>query len=770
MDATEAKVARLQKLLPKMSPEVRAKAQGFLASHGVEQRTGFIGSGRGDQTEGLPPAGPEKPAFEDMVPSNAKIPEHPSALSTLGGDAASRLGALALGRFGGMTAGIGPAALRSGGTVERKAAEWAGQPPRDEAEVATLMSQGMPKEGGTDPVGELVRSTEEEHPGLEFAGTFLGRGGLPAYFEKKASEVLGAIARRSAEKAAANAPALSREAQQAAEMLEMAKPPAATSMLKQGAEGLKRGMITGALTSATNSAAEVADSELRTGTAGTDLASEIEKGIMSMLITGGTSSILSALGAIPKAIRDNRTNAGSGGLAEKVTRLERMKGGKIGPGGVTPPEGLSPLYAEAMVGGQPVAPGLRTGTVAEGPQQEGPVGELFRNKEPPALTRPGMRVQDLAAEKALVPVQQGIAETQTSEYRKIAQAQQQFLGSSAQHQQVEPKPIMKVLQKYITARTFKDGAPVPYADSGEPIQELNKLVITGDPVSSVESANALRRNPGFVRMKMSDALAMGLNVKGGAEAPIDSWVVVQPRMVNPVQLESAMQGINKTVANSKYTDAMHTDLQHAGFETRQLFEWPADAGPKPPSYHMVFPENRGAYAGSQYTGLPELDHTKGHTTLNGWAALQARASDLLKDTEKNLYRIGTNPAEATNETRGAEAILNSLRSMGEPGRNRADDALWNLGKDQRGGRKALGDMEAVNMIEGPGGLRKATELSNPLWPFREHDRRALTLRADPALQAAGRAGTVAGTAVPAAEALQPYLHQLLQGISARMGR
>jgi hypothetical protein len=50
----EAKIAKVQKLLPKMKdPANIAKAQQFLSAHGIEQRTGMIGSGTGSQVEGI---------------------------------------------------------------------------------------------------------------------------------------------------------------------------------------------------------------------------------------------------------------------------------------------------------------------------------------------------------------------------------------------------------------------------------------------------------------------------------------------------------------------------------------------------------------------------------------------------------------------------------------------------------------------------------------------------------------------------------------------
>lgn len=749
MDATEAKVARLQKLLPKMSPEVRAKAQDFLASHGVEQRTGLIGSGRGDQVEGLPPAGPEKPAFEDMVPSNAKIPEHPSALGMYTEDVIPKMLTGGLGVIQGASAGLAKPiahALASGEALSSMGS--VDTPEANAAREAALNGETNP----SDKASAAINQVEEEHPYMSATGTLasLGIGGLPALFERKSAQILEAIGARRAEKAAEIAAEMTPEAKKAARILASAKPAAETSLLKQGAKGFARGAMTGAATSAANSLGNVAESEMQGQGAGTDLASEMEKGIVSMLLTGGVSAVTSAMGAIPRAVRDNRTNLGSGGLAQKVERLER-RGGKVGPGGVTPPESLDPLYTEAMVGGQPIPEAYGAAKAAEGPYQPGAVGELFRNRQPPAVTRPGLAVQDIAAEKALGPVQAGISATKTDYLRRIQNAQDRFLGSSAQYQQVEPVEVADVLKKYIKARTFESGAAVPYANSGEPMTELNKLFVMGEPVSSAESANVLKRNPSAIRMPVQQANRLGLVVKGADEAAHDAWVVAEPRKVNPEQFESAMQGINKAAAESKTPDALHADLQHAGFKVRQRFEWPADAGPKPGNFQIG-------------------NREKGLDTVSGWAAIQARAHELMSETETKLYRIGTTAGDALGETRGADAIRNSLRSMGEPGRNLADDSLWGFAQSQPGGRRALMDMETVNAIEGPTGLRQRSNISLSTSRPTGHNVTAAALRLDPIFQAAGRAPTTAGAMAPGAEALQPYLQQLLQGISARMGR
>ncbi len=692
------KIAKVQELLPQMKdPEKIARAQQFLSSHGVEQRTGMIGSGTGSQVEGIEGSMGAQPSQELVT---ASMPETPGLGEYLGRDAARRMAAVALGFDKGLTGGIGHHLMTSNltGPIDR-----------------ALGLPGVEKE--TAKSAQNVEELSKEHPGLEAMGSIasLKFGGLPALIDSAVGKGLAKVGLRVAESAA---PAAALPATRVGEVVEKGGQ-AASATLPSMLRGALRGVGTALGMGAVEDIADAADNALREKPV--DMSNEGEKMVIRMML-GGTMGVLGgALSARAAANRDPLTNAGSAGTAQQLAKIERMKGGGVGLGGVEVPEKLQPLYAEAMAGGTESPKGLNAPVIAEGPHEPGPVGEMFRGEELPPVTRPGMAVQDVAAEKALIPVQKGIDETQTVTMAKIRNAQDRFLNSSAQHQQVEPTEISDVLKKYIHQRTFKDGAPVPYANSVEPITELNKLFVTGDPVSSAESAAAVARNPGSLRMKAGDAAKLGLKVPPG-DPTIEGgepWVVIEPRKVNPAQFESAMQGINKAAAESKVPDALHADLQQAGFKVRQKFEWPADAGPKPPP---VIVGNRAT----------------GQDTVTGWAAVQARAHELMSETEKNLYRLGTNPAEATGETRGADAILNSLRAMGRPGRNRADDALYNLGKNQPGGREALQNMEAVNLIEGPGGLRSKTEFTGGLFDvLRAHNRHAAGLRLDPTMQVLG---------------------------------
>jgi hypothetical protein len=224
--------------------------------------------------------------------------------------------------------------------------------------------------------------------------------------------------------------------------------------------------------------------------------------------------------------------------------------------------------------------------------------------------------------------------------------------------------------------------------------------------------------------------------------------------LNVKQFEELVDGVQKSakVANVRGdADKMHSEFLKAAMEDRKQVPWPKELGDEPVIHRL-------------------LSGDTGSRTITGWAAVQMKKHELLKELETDLFNMNTDRAQATNETTGARALRGSLKSVGQPGANKAEDAIYKLSINEPGGREALNDVLATNYIEGNSGLRKATELNNPWFPFRPHDRRALMLRADPLLQAAGKAPSLGGAASPGAEAIQPYLQQLLQGISARMGR
>ncbi len=785
-EPTPENIKQVQEMIkaPDVTPETKAKMDAWLAKATVP----------GGHT--LLPAGNwvERKMAEDSAAApltRTEMPEHPSLLGELGKSALA--GAVGLGR--GITGGLENVDIPS--PLDNQHGRDVGNSIRDK--VAHGLAN-EPGETSTETSGRVMSADP-----LSAAAGGLGSllvGGLPLLVEKGIARGMGAAGLGAAKSA----------------------------KFKQTLLGAGRGLGTALGTGAIEDAA--AASDLAANDKPVDMSLEGDKMSIRALLGLGGGALGGFLGARAASNRDPLTNAGAGGTAQQMVKLDRMKGGGTGLSGIEVPDKLKPLYAEAMAGGTPIAKGLheptigpptevtlagvdipesgmrpesmdylkgggeahggpvRLGVTPDGkvsvidgrhrisiareagedsipatvyrydnegnvlsttdsnvPLKNGPVGELFRGEETPAVTREGMAVRDVAAEKALLPVQKGIDETQTGQMVKIREAQARYMNSSAKHQKVEPTEISDVLQKYVKARTFEEGSPLPYANSGEPITELNKLLVVGHTVSSSSAAEAVQRNPGSFRIKLSEARRVGLDVPRGDEwiEGAEPWVVIEPRKVNPEQFESAMQGINKAAAESKVPDALHNDLQQAGFKVRQKFQWPADAGPPPPSVQMTFPEDRGTYSGALDTG----QRTKGHTTLNGWAAIQARAHQLMGETEKQLYRIGTNPSEATGETRGADAILNSLRGMGQPGRNRADDALYSLGVNQPGGRDALQNMEAVNLIEGPGGLRAKTEFTGGIFDIlRAHNRHAMGLRLDPAMRAAGDKLPRAGAALP----------------------
>jgi hypothetical protein len=865
------KIAKVKELLPKLKDPARiAKAQEFLAAHGEEQRTGLIGSGTGNQQEGL--AG-----LEDKLPEKvtATMPESPSALDAV----ASTLGAGAVGLDNGLFAGIPHRVAAADISSPLDTAHGKAVGDAIESKVA---------HGLANKEGESTADTEArisgENPLVTGAGevSSLLMGGLPALIDRGLARVM--------EKAGLKA--------------------APSAIGKQALLGAARGAGVGVASGAAQDAGEAADNALRGKPV--DMSLEGDKMAIRALLGGALGGVGGALGSRAAANLDPSTSAGAGGTAQQLLRIRRL-GGDVGLAGVEVPPSVKPLYEEAMAGGTDITPrigGLRhpghgdfetaenavggmvqqspedaaalqeylnvermranesnrygipnkltdqvngilsnaqaQGNAYAGPVYRGmskaeldsvlgsgsnksiwsvgstmdralahargpdsviveipghsgavPVGGVpgsntfeealvpkgtgwrlagqrdvggrtvytLENVDSPASYSgkfsPGSHVEDVAAEKALGPVQRGIAAADRGNAQKFQEIDQAFYNSSAKHQRFEPKEVTKTLQRFIKARTFKDGSPVPYANSGEPIKELNKLYDVGSPISAMDKKADQLAHPGSFAIRLEDARSIGFNVPAQPRNPMshvpgpeqEAFVVITPKMVSPEQFEQAMQGINNAAKAAEVRgspDALHAELQQAGFKDRREIKWPAE-----------IPWPKGVSRQVHLT----LPGDKGSTTLNDWAAIQAQKAEKLGNMERDLFFMGTTPAEATNETTGARAILNALKTVGNPGSSRAERSLSKFAVDQPGGREALNDMESVNMIEGASGLRNKLGASGAN-PLSAHNRHAIGLRLDPAMRAAGTIFPRAGAAAPDDRAVIKALLQSY-GIGAR---
>ena len=724
MDEILTKVAKVRELLPKLKDPTRiAKAEAFLQAHGQgKPKSGFIGTGTGNQQEGL--AG-----IEDKLPTEkvtAVMPEQPS----LAGEVASSLGSAALGFDNAAFAGIPHRAIARSADVDaaEKAAELTGG---DTLAPYTRPPASTP---GFETASDMADRVEAQDPLSSAAGAIssLSVGGLPMLFDKAASRILTAVGMKAAPKSAIIANAVRRG-------------------ITSSAAGLASGATTDAVTALDQANRHP---EKDRGPVEDRLTSEAEKLAIQAMISGGVGSLAGAMGARAAATRDPMTTAGAGGLAQKVVRLEEAGGG-IGPTGVKIPESLKPVYAAAMSGGEKIPRVGEADVVPAGATPE--LAEIFKAR-PAEVTQPALSVKETVTGRALPLLQSGIAKADRYTGSTAQQMNDAFYATeTAKNARVIPNNLAKKAMEFIKIRTFKDQSPIAYTNSGEPIRELNKMFTVGDAVSSAEAADAIRRNPNSVRMTVPEARASGFNIPDNAPDMIEGktpWVVLEPKPMNVQQYEEMVDGVQAAakVANVKGDpDKMHAEFLRAAMEDRKQVPWPAELGSEP-VIHRALPGDKGS------------------RTITGWAAVQLKKHELLKELETDLFNLGTDRAQATNATTGAAALRNSLGNLGEPGTGLAERAASKHMVNEPGGREALNNILATNYIEGNGGIRNAMELSNPWFPFRQHDRRALMLALDPLLVAAGKSPTVAGAVAPGAEAIQPYLQQLLQGISARMGR
>jgi hypothetical protein len=305
---------------------------------------------------------------------------------------------------------------------------------------------------------------------------------------------------------------------------------------------------------------------------------------------------------------------------------------------------------------------------------------------------------------------------------------------------VFPKNVAKVLVAAIKRRTFKDQSPILYTDSGEPIHELNKMFTVGDPTSSTEAAAAVQRNPSSERMTVDEAIASGFSVPSHDVGGETKWVVVEPKPVSVEQYEEFIEGVHNAANAAQVrgrSDRLHAEIQRAAMEDRSQVPWPAELGPKPEIHRT-------------------LEGDRGSKTISGWAAVQQRKHELMKDLERDLFNMNTDRAQATNDTTGARA----LTSLGEPGTDKAERAVSKLTVNEPGGRQALDDVLATNFIEGNSGLRGKTKFTG-FNPLSAHNREAAALRLDPTMQTLGRVLPRVGAAAP--EDDKAVIKRLLSG-------
>ena len=358
----------------------------------------------------------------------------------------------------------------------------------------SLRPEGLFAKPGSN-AADTMDSISAEHPYIGAAGALgsMGIGGLPAFFEGASKKILQAIGKKTggAFGAMMTAPKAAIAAQ------------AAQKALGAGATGLATGAV--------EDTARAADEALRHPEAERDpwmqrLVSEAEKLAIQTLLTGGTGALFGAIGARGAQNLDPATNAGSGGTAQQMLRLKQA-GGKTSLGGVVLPESAKPIYAEAMAGGEKIPRVGDADVVPDGATPE--IAEIFQAK-PNELTKPGLDVRDVAAEKALGPLQRGIAKADKYTGSIAEKLDNGFYGTeTARDARVFPKTLASKMIEFIKNRTYKDQTAIAYTNSGEPIEEMNKLCTVGDPVSSAEAAAAVRRNPQSHRMKVSEAIASG---------------------------------------------------------------------------------------------------------------------------------------------------------------------------------------------------------------------------------------------------------------------